>query len=319
MKKLGEIKEVELREIWEKEDKEFTPWLKENIDLLSEKLGIEIIDVETEENIGGFRLDLIGKDANSNKIVAVENQLEPTDHPHLGQLITYSAGVDAGFVVWVAKELRDEHKKALKWLNKNCFSDILFFGVEVHAISIDDSNPAVDFRVVVKPNDWEGNIKSSTTTSEREIFYFNFFSKLVDSYSEKNPEFRKPKVGPKQWLGFNAGRSGLSFNWALSRRRNRFSVELYIDTGNGTENKRIFDELKSHKAEIDLEIEGVEWEELETRRACRIVIYRENIYRENSGILKSLNEEEKEGLVEWGAEQMKTFSETFSKYIKKIE
>jgi len=311
--KLGKIKTVDLRNIWKKEDKEFTPWLKENIDLLSEKLGIEIIDTQTEEKIGDFKLDIIGKDVNSNKFVAVENQLELTDHNHLGQLITYSAGINAGIVIWIAKELREEHKRALEWLNESSISEISFFGVEVHAISIGDSNPAVDFRVIVKPNDWERNIKSTTMKTETEINYVDFYSKLVNSYSEINPKFRKVKAQPQSWLNFGAGRSGLYFGWAF-RMGNRFSVELYIDTGDEIENKRIFDELKKYKAEIDLGIKGVEWEELEDKRACRVVIY-----RKTSGPIKSLIDKEKDDLINWGAEQMKTFSDTFSKFIDKIE
>lgn len=310
--KVGKIKRVDLRNIWKKEDKEFTPWLKENIDLLSEKLGIEIMDTQIEEKIGDFKLDIIGKEANTKKFVAVENQLESTDHNHLGQLITYSAGVNAGIIIWIAKELREEHKRALEWLNENSISEISFFGVEVHAISIDNSNPAVDFRVIVKPNDWERNIKSSTTKTDTEISYVDFYSKLVNFYSGINPKFRKVKAQPQNWLNFGAAsRGGLYFGWAF-RMGNRFSVELYIDTGDEIENKRIFDELKKYKD--DLGIKGVEWEELETKRAFRIVIY-----RKTSGPIKSLRDREKDDLIDWGAEQMKTFSDTFSKYINKIE
>lgn len=309
--KLGKIQRVDLRNIWKKEDKEFTPWLKENIDLLSEKLGIEIIDTQSEERIGDFKLDIIGKDANTSKLVAVENQLESTDHNHLGQLITYSAGVNAGIIIWIAKELREEHKRALEWLNENNISEISFFGVEVHVISIDDSNPAVDFRVIVEPNDWERNIKSSATRTDTEISYVDFYSKLVNFYSEINPKFRKVKAQPQSWLNFSAGRGGLRFGWAF-RMGNRFSVELYIDTGDEIENKRIFDKLKKYKDTIDLEIKGVEWEELETKRACRIVIH-----RKTSGQIKTLQDKERDNLINWGAEQMKTFSNTFSKYINK--
>ena len=304
---LGKIKKVDLRNIWKKEDKEFTPWLKENIDLLSEKLGIEIIDAQTEEKIGDFRLDIIGKDANTNKFVAVENQLESTDHTHLGQLITYSAGVNAGIIIWIAKELREEHKSALEWLNENIISEISFFGVEVHAISIDNSNPAVDFRVIVQPNDWGRNIKTAMTDTNKS--YFDFYSKLVNFYSELNPNFRKVKAQPQSWLDFGAGKGGLYFGWAF-RMGNRFAVSLYIDTGDEIENKRIFDGLKKHKDEINPKVEGVEWEELEGKRACRIVIY-----RKTSGPIKSLKYEEKDDLIKWGAEQMKTFSGIFSEYI----
>jgi len=195
---------------------------------------------------------------------------------------------------------------------KIVFQKFHFFDVEVHAISIDDSNPAVDFRVIVEPNDWERNIKSSTTKTDTEISYVDFYSKLVNFYSEINPKIRKVKAQPQSWLNFGAGRGGLYFGWAF-RTGNRFSVELYIDTGDEIENKRIFDELKKYKDKIDLEIKGVEWEELETKRACRIIIY-----RKTSSPIKTLKDKEKDDLINWGAEQMKTFSNTFSKYINRI-
>ena len=308
--KLGKIEKVDLRNIWKKEDKEFTPWLKENIDLLSEKLGIEIIDAQTEEKIGDFRLDIIGKDANTNKFVAVENQLESTDHTHLGQLITYSAGIDAGIIIWIAKELREEHKSALEWLNENSISKISFFGVEVHAISIDNSSPAVDFRVIVQPNDWGRNIKTVMTDTNKS--YFDFYYKLVNFYSELNPNFRKVKAQPQNWLDFGAGKVGLYFGWAF-RKDNRFTVSVYIDTVDKNENKRIFDGLKKYKDEINSKVEGVEWEEVEGRRAFRIFIY-----RKTSGPIKSLKDEEKDDLIKWGANQMKTFSGIFSEYINGI-
>lgn len=310
MVQLGKMIKIPLREIFKKEDKEFTPWLKENIDLLSEKLSIEIIDVQTEKNIGDFRVDMIGKDTNSNKFVIIENQLESTDHDHLGKLITYSAGINAGIIIWIAKELRDDHKNALEWLNENSIQDISFFGVEIHAVSINNSIPAIDFRVIIKPNDWERNIISTLTETKTE--YVNFFSELVNSYSDINPKFRKVKAQPQSWLNFGAGMSGLKFGW-MFRIGNRFGVELYIDTGDEIENKRIFDRLKNYKDKIDLEIKGVEWEELGTKRACRIVIN-----KKTSGPIKSLKDKDKDDLIKWGSEQMKAFSNTFSKYINKI-
>lgn len=308
---LGTIKSVDLRNIWRKEDRHFTPWLSENIEILAEKLGIEIIDVRTEEEIGNFKLDIIGKDANSNRFVAIENQLETTNHNHLGQLITYSAGIDAAIIIWIAKEIREEHKNALEWLNENSLSDISFFGVEISAIAIDDSNPAVDFKPVVKPNNWERELKTSASKSltETEQNYHEFYSKLIDEYSSIDKSFKKIKVYPQSWMQYGAGKTGLSFGWAF-RMGNRFSVELYIDTGDKDTNQDIFEEFKNKKNEIDSRIKGVEWESLETKRACRIVIY-----KSQSAPIKSLQEDEKGELLEWGRDTMKQFKNTFSNYI----
>ncbi|MEK9185598.1 MAG: DUF4268 domain-containing protein, partial [Patescibacteria group bacterium] len=160
-KNLGKIKQVDLRGVFQNEAADFTPWLENNIDELSEIIGIEMIDVKREEGIGKFSCDLIGTEANSEDKVIIENQLEQTNHDHLGKIITYASGVGAKYVVWIAKKIREEHQKALEWLNDNT-SDISFFGVEISAITIDESKPALSFKLVIEPNTWSKEVKQAT-------------------------------------------------------------------------------------------------------------------------------------------------------------
>lgn len=313
--KLGKIKQVNLKDVFEKEDKDFTPWLNENLDILGGKLNLDIIDSNIEENVGNFSCDIIARDSDSNKIIIIENQFGTTNHDHLGKILTYAAGKQAGIIIWIAENFREEHKKALEWLNENVDPEggPSFFGVEIKLIKIEDSPPAPDFRIVVKPNDWERLIKmSSQTMSETDKKYLEFYSKLVDKYKKINPRGRKIKPKPQNWLSFGAGKSGLSFVWVF-KSNNRFAVELYIDTGDKNENERIFEELEKYKDKIDNEIKGLIWDKMEEKRACRIAIYK-NI----KGNIKSLSEEDYPEIIEWASKTMKEFSNVLSKYIKKI-
>ncbi|MEM5793247.1 MAG: DUF4268 domain-containing protein [Candidatus Aenigmatarchaeota archaeon] len=312
---LGKIKTIELRDVFSKEDKDFTPWLNDNLAILGEKLNLDIIDSNIEENVGNFNCDIIAKDSDSNKTIVIENQFGSTNHDHLGKILTYASGKNASIVIWIAEKFREEHKKALEWLNENVDpeSGLSFFGIEIKLIKIENSPPAPDFSIVVKPNDWERSIKiSSQAISESSKKYLDFYTKLADEYSKINPKWRKVKAQPQSWLSFGAGRSGLGFAWAF-KSNNRISVELYIDTGDKNENERIFKELEKHKDKIESEIKNLTWEKLEERRACRIAIYK-NI----KGNIKSLSESDYPEIIKWATETMKQFSEVFSRYIKNL-
>jgi len=312
---LGKIKQINLKDVFDKEDKDFTPWLNENLDILGEKLNLDIIDNNIEENVGNFSCDIIARDSDSNKTIIIENQFGTTDHDHLGKILTYAAGKKAGIVIWIAENFREEHKKALEWLNENVDPKTgpSFFGIEIKLIKIENSPPAPDFRIVVKPNDWERMIKmSSQTISETSKKYLEFYSKLVDEYKKISPRWRKVKPQPQSWLSFGAGKSGLSFVWAF-KSNNRFAIELYIDTGDKNENERIFEELEKHKDKIENELKGLIWEKMEEKRACRIALYK-NI----KGNIKYLSEEDYPEIIEWASKTMKEFSNVLSRYIKKI-
>ena len=312
---LGKIKQINLKDVFDKEDKDFPPWLNENLDILGEKLNLDIIDNNIEENVGNFSCDIIARDSDSNKTIIIENQFGTTDHDHLGKILTYAAGKKAGIVIWIAENFREEHKKALEWLNENVDPETgpSFFGIEIKLIKIENSPPAPDFRIVVKPNDWERMIKmSSQTISETSKKYLEFYSKLVDEYKKISPRWRKVKPQPQSWLSFGAGKSGLSFVWAF-KSNNRFAIELYIDTGDKNENERIFEELEKHKDKIENELKGLIWEKMEEKRACRIALYK-NI----KGNIKYLSEEDYPEIIEWASKTMKEFSNVLSRYIKKI-
>jgi hypothetical protein len=310
------IRKVIIRGIFPREDLDFTPWLNENLDILGEKLKLDLIDSIIEESVGDFNCDIIAKDSDSNRIVIIENQYGQTDHDHLGKIFTYASGKNAKIIIWLAEEFREEHVKALEWLNENFDpqSEVSFFGVEIQVMRIGDSAPAVDLNIIVKPNDWERMIRlSSQTLSETSKKYFIFFTKLLESYSKLDPAWKRVGARPQNWSAFRTSKRGLLFDWNF-KSNNRFAVGLYIDTGDQEENERIFEELKTHKAEVENALGEVHWERLDGKRACRIAIY-----MKTKGPIRVLEEGDYPEIIKWGTETMRKFSETFLPHIRKLK
>ena len=303
---LGKLSYIEdLRTIWKHEEKEFTPWLAENISLLGEALGLDLEVISTEHDVGAFSLDILAKDTSSGNIVAIENQLEITDHTHLGQILTYASGVDAKTVIWISKEVREEHRKAIDWLNQITSEEIEFFAVEVQLIKIDQSSPAPFFKVKASPNDWskeqKTKITSSTGLSDRQEYFHRFFTEFLELVHKEIPGLtNSKKVAYDAWKSFPSGVSGHVYSIAF-RSGNRFSCELYLDSGSKEKNKERFDCLYSHKESIEKALGELSWERLDDRKACRIAVY-----------IDYTNDEE---ILAWGILKLKLFRECFKNYI----
>jgi hypothetical protein len=197
---------VDLREYWAKEDTEFTPWLVEpnNLQFLGETIGMDLELVDTEANVGPYRADILCQDNNTGAYVLIENQLEQTDHLHLGQLMTYAAGLDTVNIIWIAQKFNDQHRAALDWLNRITFEDFHFFGIEVELWKIGDSAPAPKFNIVAKPNDWSKTIKSKhqASKSERTIMYRNLWSNLIEYIKQNFPAVQAPTPSGMNWIRF---------------------------------------------------------------------------------------------------------------------
>lgn len=272
----GEIKLVDIREIWANEAIDFTPWLVDNIEHLGQALGMEIEVEEREAGVGDFSLDILGKDLGTGRTVIIENQLKETDHDHLGKLLTYAGGFDAGVLVWIARELRDEHRQALEWLNEQTKHDVDFFGVVIEVIRIDDSKPAFNFRPVVFPNEWQkdrGN--GRTRLSPRAEAYRSYFQSLIDDLRTKH-KFTNAKLGqPQSWYSFSSGVQGITFSSSFAQG-GKARTEVYIDFQDKDKNKKVFDLLQEQKVSIENEFGGnLSWERIDDKRACRIAIYRD--------------------------------------------
>ena len=244
MEQLGKLERVEdLRLVRPNEATNFTPWLQNNIDLLSEALGLDIQLIEREVAVGAFSVDFVGEEPGSGRPVIIENQLERTNHDHLGKLLTYSAGKGGGVIIWVAKEIRPEHRNALDWLNNATQGNIDFYGVELELLKIGRSPKAANFRVVVAPK-FDGVTTSTTqaaTPSDRDTRYQSFFSDLLERIKARPLRVTNAsKVGRQSWLATPSGKSGFSFGLAFVRGQ-KFQIELYIDMGNKVANKGAFE------------------------------------------------------------------------------
>jgi len=266
------------REVWAHEAHEFTPWLLQHIDQLNEAIGFEIELAAREERVGPFAVDLYGKEVQTGHPAIIENQLEPSDHSHLGQLLTYAAGLKAGVIVWVTPKFRDEHRAALGWLNEISPQDVSFFGIEIEILEINGQR-APNFKAVVQPNNWGArslptDVSGGKATSDRRSAFQAFYASVLETLKERSPGITAAsRTQPESWFNFASGKSGVAFGWAFVSQ-SRFRVEVYIDTGDRERNFTIFEILQQQREDIERDI-GVplDWEALEGRRATRIAAY----------------------------------------------
>jgi Domain of unknown function (DUF4268) len=272
---LGTLKPISLQHVWPKEAGHFTPWLADHLAALGEKLGIDLELQAREAPVGDFSLDILARDLGRNRPVIIENQLKPTDHDHLGKLLTYAAGNDAGVVVWVAQEIREEHRQALDWLNQHTDESVDFFGVVVEVVQIDESRPAYNFRLVAFPNEWrKRNVSRVPSATSKGEAYRAFFQALIDRLREQH-KFTGARVAqPANWTSFASGVSGFVYG-ANFPQGDKVRVELYLDRGDAALNKRVFDALAADKAAIQSQFnEALSWERMDANQASRIAVYR---------------------------------------------
>ena len=273
--KLGKLQEVDIRKLWSHEQYDFSEWLSksENLELLNEAIGLTLSEVEKEVYVGAYRCDLVGTDETTGDKVIIENQLEMSNHDHLGKIITYASGLDAKVVVWIVKEAREEHRSAIEWLNNNTPEKLSFFLIEIHAYQIGDSLCAPKFEVVEKPNGFIKNAKTQSSGSgdynksqgERIEFWTRFNEILV----ERGKPFNVRKATTDHWYDIAIGTSDAHVSLTLVNKEGYVGIELYI-----SDNKDLFDKLYTQKEEIENKLGLVpDWQRLDGKKASR-VLYR---------------------------------------------
>ncbi len=274
---LGTIKrEDDLRRVWEHEAADFTPWLMENIGELGDSLGIRLEVEEREAPVGSYSLDILARDVENNRQVVIENQLEATDNPHLGQLLTYAAGYEANVIVWIARDFRDEHRDALDFLNRRTGEDTEFFGVEVELWRIDDSRPAVNFNLVATPNEWrKQTVRAAGRVPERRRRYREFWRPLTDTLREEHNFIEPQSLNPKSYRSFpTVHAEGVKYD-ANFYSEKRAVVKLYIGGPDKDWNKELFDQLEEHKGDLEVEFgETFEWDRRSRGKTSEIRVVR---------------------------------------------
>lgn len=310
--KFGELKRLQPRETWPSEAKDFTPWIAEHIEELGAALGMEFELIKREAAVGSFSLDILATEVGSNRPVVVENQLTETDHDHLGKLLTYASGYDAGVVIWIAHSFREEHRQALEWLNQRTDENTDFFAVLVEVLQIDDSRPAYNFKAVVYPNEWKKSTRktSAVQTTEKGERYREYFQRLIDELRDKHKFTNARKGQPQSWYSFSSGLSGILLGMCFALN-NKARVEIYIDLGEQEQNKKLFDVLYSEKDQIEAAYGGtMTWERLDDKRSSRISLYRDGSIEADS--------ESVEDLMRWSVQHLIKMKKTIIPRIKQI-
>lgn len=261
---LGRLVRVPLRECWDREDTDFTPWLAndENIALLGETIGMELEVQAQEAHVGPFRAYILCRNTDDNTVVLIENQLEETDHGHLGQLLTYSAGFKAVTLVWIAEEFTDEHRAALDWLNERTDEDFNVFGLEIELWRIGDGTPAPKFNLVAKPNDWTRKVQEASKgkavgLSTREALQVDYWTAFGEELRKRNSSWKSPKPSATSWVSYGVGRNGVGLSVNMHNQQIAIGVEV-----NSREHPGWFGHLFGQREAIEAETGfPLEWEE----------------------------------------------------------
>ena len=275
---LGRLEKItDLREVWKTEDKDFTPWLanEENLALLGETIHMDLELEAVEKYVGPFRADILCRNTDDNSHVLVENQVERTDHTHLGQLMTYAAGLDTVSIVWIAREFTDEHRAALDWLNEITGDKFNFFGLEIELWRIGDSAIAPKFNIVSKPNDWTKGKAANTSSPSKDSFTpmqqlkYDYWASFASYLKENDTSFKAKKPSSDHWVTYGIGSSKANASALLNTQQGLISVELKIHPGE--DRFAVFNLLHQQSAEIEDELGcELEWDEKQNKKSSYI-------------------------------------------------
>lgn len=268
--KIGRIRKVALRQLWKKEDRDFSRWLEEQIDVLNETLGITVTVEKREESVGPFRVDLYGEDDRGRKVI-IENQLEKSDHDHLGKVLTYMTNLDASVGIWINSDPREEHVKVFEWLNEVTPEDMAFYLIKLEAIQIGHDDMAAPlFTIVSGPSETSKKLgEAKKEFAEGHMVKFRFWTAFIDHMNEHNALVRNWSPTRDNWIGISLGTSGISVNLVVTNKNVR--AELFINQGDKEQNKKVFDLLAQQKESIEREFGSqLTWERMDEKVTSRI-------------------------------------------------
>lgn len=313
VKTLGCLERVELRHIWETEDRDFTPWLarEEHLQILGDTIGLELELEAQEKDVGPFRADILCKNTLDDTWVLIENQIERTDHKHLGQLMTYAAGLDAVTIIWVASKFTEEHRSALDWLNKITDTDFRFFGLEVELWRINDSIPAPKFNVISQPNDWSSTVSRAARKIEEEglsasqELQLKYWSHLSE-YLEANSDSKLRSPGAKGWSDFSLGKTNAILRISISTQTGKLAAGVYLYKNMKEKYEHLYEQKDAIEASFG---EALEWENNPDKQTAVIKI-------EKSADIS--NESDWLNQHEWFKQKLESFRRVFRPLVREF-
>jgi hypothetical protein len=314
---LGKLEPVSLRKVWKYEESDFTPWLarEENLQLLNETLGLELECEAIEKAIGGFKADILCKEGTSDNYALIENQLTPTDHNHLGQLLTYSAGIDVNYVIWIADKFKDEHRAAIDWLNEITGENYNFFAIEVELWRIGNSNIAPKFNIASKPNDWSKSLatlakeSANNAKTDTKKMQHQYWQEFMNYLSKSDTKIKTKKPLPQHWSVFSVGKTKCHLSTSINTRENVLQIRLNL---RGIQAKERYAYLYENKDEIENEIGSLlQWEERPDNPMSLITLSKTGV--------DPTNREDWPQQFEWLKTQLEAFYKCFFRYLKEIE
>lgn len=271
MPNIARLEPVEIRQLWTHEERDFSAWLAANLDSLGEVVGLTLVDPVREKEVGRFSLDLFAETEGGVQVI-IENQLEATNHDHLGKVLTYLANLDAKIAIWIAGDVREEHAEAIRWLNEFTPADMAFYLVKLSAFRINGSDPAPHFAVVAGPTETGREVgREKKELADRQVQRLKFWTQLLEraraqgvlTHAQRSPS-------TESWLGAGAGiLSGVSFNYNIWT--DGAAIDLWIQNEDPVANKRLFDSLSAKRSQIEVAFGGsLVWERMDAKRASRI-------------------------------------------------
>lgn len=304
--KLGKLKQIDLREQWKHEALDFTKWLAEpeNLEQLGDEVGLDIRLIQTEAGVGKFSVDILAEEETTGKKIVIENQLEATDHSHLGQILTYAAGIEAEYIIWVVRDARDEHRQAVEWLNEHTDDRINFFLVRIELWQIGSSDPAPKFHVISRPNDWTKSVRGGAATSsdltDTKLWQLEFWQQLRSFGDSQQPPLKLRKPQAQHWYDFAIGRSDCHVAFTVFRNEGQAGIELYIPNS-----KELYATFFANKGLIEkaLGLGELNWQELPGKKASRIRLLKD----------AQLSAENRSEIFGWLVLAAQKFKSTFSK------
>ncbi len=310
MTQLGKLQKVDLRSVWKHEATDFSAWLvqPENLDVLAEQLGIEIEPIGTEVSVGRFKIDILAKEPNTNEQIIIENQLEPTNHDHLGKVITYAAGIDAKYLIWIVKDVLPEHLKAIEWLNEHLDESIRCFLIRIEVWQIGDSKPAPRFEIISVKNDWVASIKKATSSnglSPLQVKQFDFWTSFHEYLLVRDPQLKHHKAAAQHWMTFSMGNYLAHIAVTINTVKNRLGTELYI-----SDNKTFYSYLRDNEDELLSSFNSqLDWFEANIASGFRVFNTVDDVF----------NESRKTEYFEWLYENVLKFKKILTPYIQEFK